>query len=62
MVSLDGKVSASEIMTPLTYSPDNAQQLPLIRTVSAFGRVQFSAVIADWLQTLAEILLKYRAD
>ena len=39
MVSLDSKVSAREIMTPLTYSPDDAQQLPFICTVSTFGRV-----------------------
>ena len=58
MVSLDGKVVPSKVMTPLTNCPDDAQQLPFVGAVSTFGRVQLSAIIADRLQALTEVLLQ----
>ena len=58
MVCLDGKMITCKVMSPLTNSPDNAQQLPFVCTVSTFGRVELSAVITDRLQALTEVLLQ----
>ena len=57
MVCLDGKVVPCKIIMPLTNCPDDAQQLPFVGTVSTFGKVELSAIIADSLQALTESLL-----
>ena len=58
VVCLYGKVVPYKIMSPLTNCPDNAQQLPFVCTVPTFGRVELSAVLADRLQALTEVLLQ----
>ena len=58
MVRLDGKVVPCKIMMPLSNCPDDAQQLPFVGTILTFGRVELSAVIADRLQALTEVLLQ----
>ena len=57
VVCLDGKVVPCKVMTPLTNCLDDTQQLPFVGTVSTFGRVELSAVIADRLQALTDVLL-----
>ena len=58
MVCLDGKVVTYKVMSPLTNCPNDARQLPFVGTVSTLGRVELSAIIADGLQALTEVLLQ----